>query len=93
MTGRAHPGITAILMERLLIFLAVLIVIAIGVLVLRTASRGRRPPLRMDSDFHDDATDLLVGPLRRPKASPIDRSAEVIEASPRPPVEQQEQGR
>lgn len=83
-TGPAHPGITAILMERLLIFLAVLIVVAIGTIVLRMALRGRRPPLRMDSDFHDDDTDLLIGPIRRRAESPIDRSAQVIDVTPRP---------
>ncbi|MBE7199548.1 MAG: hypothetical protein INR70_17345 [Parafilimonas terrae] len=71
-------------MERLLIFLAVLIVVAIGALVLRMASRGRRPPLRMDSDFHDDDTDVLIGPIRRRGESPIDRSAQVIDVMPHP---------
>lgn len=67
-------------MERLLIFLAVLVLIVAGTLVVAMMSRGRRPPLQMDSEFHADDTDLLVGPLRR--ASPIDRSAQVLDATP-----------
>ncbi len=69
-------------MERLLIFLAVLIVVAIGALVLRTASRNRRPPLQMDSEFRDEDTDLLIGPPRRRAGSPIDRSAETLDITP-----------
>ena len=67
-------------MERLLIFLAVLVLIVAGTLVVAMMSRGRRPPLQMDSEFLPDDTDLLVGPLRR--TSPIDRSAQVLDASP-----------
>jgi hypothetical protein len=67
-------------MERLLIFLAVLVLIAAGTLVVAMMSRGRRPPLQMDSEFHEDDTDLIVGPLRR--ASPIDRAAQVLDATP-----------
>jgi len=69
-------------MERLLIFLAVLIVVAIGAFVLRTASRNRRPPLQMDSEFLDEDTDLLIGPLSRRAGSPIDRSAETLDITP-----------
>lgn len=69
-------------MERLLIFLAVLVLIAAGAIVVAMASRGRRPPLHMDSEFHEDDTDFLIGPLRRDRASPIDRSAEVIDVTP-----------
>ena len=71
-------------MERLLIFLAVLIVIAIGTIVLRSARRARRPDLRMDSEFEDEDTELLIGPLRRPAASPIDRSAPTLDITPAP---------
>jgi hypothetical protein len=71
-------------MERLLIFLAVLIVVTVGALVLGAARRGRRPDLRMDSEFEDEDTDLLIGPLRRPAASPIDRSAQILDITPEP---------
>jgi hypothetical protein len=68
-------------MERLLIFLAVLILVTAGALVVAMASRGRRPPLRMDSEFHDDDTDILTRPVSR-RTSPIDRSADVIDVTP-----------
>jgi hypothetical protein len=71
-------------MERLLISLAVLIVITIGALVLRMALRAGRPDLRMDNEFEDEDTDLLIGPLRRPAASPIDRSAQTLDITPQP---------
>ncbi len=66
-------------MERLLIFLAVLVVIVVGAIVAALAARSRRPPLHMDSEFHHDDTDLLIGPLGRRKESPIDRSAETLD--------------
>ncbi|GJE36735.1 hypothetical protein [Methylobacterium persicinum] len=69
-------------MERLLIFLAVLVLIAAGAMVFAMAARGRRPPLHMDSEFHEDDTDILVGPVGRTRGSPIDRSAEVLDAAP-----------
>jgi hypothetical protein len=71
-------------MERLLIFLAVLVVVAIGALVLRAASRHRRPPLHMDNEFHDEDTDLIIGPIRRRADSPIDRSAQTLDVTPTP---------
>lgn len=71
-------------MERLLIFLAVLVLIAVGAMVAVMAARGRRAPLQMDSDFHHDDTDLLIGPLSRRRESPIDRNAEVIDITPEP---------
>ena len=71
-------------MERLLIFLAVLIVVAIGALVLRAASRNRRPSLHMDSEFLDEDTDLIIGPSRCRAGSPIDRSAQILDAVPQP---------
>lgn len=77
-TSRYH----SLLMERLLIFLAVLVLIAAGAIVIAMASRGRRPPLHMDSEFHEDDTDFLVGPLRGRRSSPIDRSAEVLDVTP-----------
>lgn len=69
-------------MERLLIFLAVLVLIVVGAIVAAMASRSRRPPLHMDSEFHHDDTDLLIGPVGRRRESPIDRSAEIIDVTP-----------
>lgn len=69
-------------MERLLIFLAVLVLVTAGAVVAVMAARGRRPPLHMDSEFHQDDTDLLVGPIGRGRASPIDRSAQVLDITP-----------
>ncbi|MCJ2014015.1 hypothetical protein [Methylobacterium sp. J-076] len=65
-----------------MIFLAVLVLIAAGTMVVAMASRGRRPPLHMDSEFHADDTDLLIGPVGRGRVSPIDRTAEVIDIAP-----------
>lgn len=70
-------------MERLLIFLAVLVLIVVGAIVAAMAARGRRPPLHMDSEFHHDDTDLLIGPMGRRRESPIDRSADILDAMPR----------
>ncbi|MCJ2027266.1 MULTISPECIES: hypothetical protein [unclassified Methylobacterium] len=69
-------------MERLLIFLAVLVLILVGAIVAALAARSRRPPLHMDSEFHHDDTDLLIGPVGRRRESPIDRSADIIDVSP-----------
>ena len=71
-------------MERLLIFLAVLVLILVGAIVAALAARSRRPPLHMDSEFHHDDTDLLIGPVGRRRESPIDRNAEVIDITPDP---------
>jgi hypothetical protein len=66
-------------MERLLIILAVLTCAAVGVAVVAMSARGRRPPLRMDSELDETDEHMVlssVGPLK----SPIDRSAQVLDA-------------
>ncbi|AWN35290.1 hypothetical protein [Methylobacterium radiodurans] len=67
-------------MELLLILGAVLACTVAGVIVVRMSAQGRRPPLRLDSELDARDEDLLtrVGPIR----SPIDRSAEVLDAEP-----------
>lgn len=69
-------------MERLLIFLAVLVLIVVGAIVAAMAARSRRAPLHMDSEFHQDDTDLLIGPVGRRRESPIDRTAEILDVTP-----------
>ena len=69
-------------MERLLIFLAVLVLIVVGAIVAAMAARSRRPPLHMDSEFPQDDTDLLIGPIGRRRESPIDRSADILDITP-----------
>jgi hypothetical protein len=65
-------------MELLLILGAVLACTVAGVIVVRMSAQSRRPPLRLDSELDARDEDLLtrVGPAR----SPIDRSAEVLDA-------------
>ena len=66
-------------MERLLIILAVLVCVAAGIAALAMAGRGRRPPLRMDHDLDEDDEHLILGSVGSPE-SPIDRSAQVLDA-------------
>lgn len=66
-------------MELILILAAVLACLVAGVAVAAMSARGRRPPLRLDNDLDERDEDFLlteVGPTR----SPIDRSADVLEA-------------
>lgn len=65
-------------MERLLIFVAVLICVSAGVGVLAMAARSRRAPLRMDSELDEVDEDLLTAGLGA-RESPIDRRAQVID--------------
>lgn len=75
-------------MERLLIILAVLVCVAAGVAVVAMSARGRRPPLRMGADLDADDEHLLLDSVGTP-GSPIDRSAQVLDAQvlDREPVE------
>lgn len=66
-------------MERLLIILAVLVCVVAGIAVVAMSVRGRRPPLRMDGDLDEDDAHLLLGSVGTPE-SPIDRSAQVLDA-------------
>ena len=66
-------------MERLLIILAVLVCVAAGIAAVAMAARGRRPPLRMDHDLDEDDEHLLLGSVGTAE-SPIDRSAQVLDA-------------
>ncbi|MDP4024663.1 hypothetical protein Q8W71_18715 [Methylobacterium sp. NEAU 140] len=66
-------------MERLLIILAVLIGVAAGVSVIAMRARSQRPPLRMDHDVDEADEPLVLGRIGAP-ASPIDRSAEILDA-------------
>jgi hypothetical protein len=66
-------------MERLLIILAILVFVAAGVAVAAMAARGRREPLRMDSELDVEDEALLIGKVGAP-GSPIDRTAEILDA-------------
>ena len=66
-------------MERLLIILAVLIGVAAGLSVVAMRTRSLRPPLRMDHDVDEADEPLVLGRVGTP-ASPIDRSAEILDA-------------
>lgn len=65
-------------MERLLIILAILVFVVAVVAVAAMAARGRRAPLRMQSELDVEDEDLLIGEIGAP-ASPIDRSAQVLD--------------
>ncbi|MBP1182221.1 hypothetical protein [Methylobacterium sp. PvR107] len=65
-------------MERLLIFLAVLVFAVAIATVLAMAARMRREPLRMDSELDVDDEHLFIGSVG-PRPSPIDRSAQVLD--------------
>lgn len=66
-------------MERLLIILAVLVCVVAGIAAVAMAARGQRAPLRMGHDLDEDDEHLLLGSVG-PPASPIDRSAQVLDA-------------
>ena len=65
-------------MERLLIFLAVLICVVAGVAVVAMSARGRREPLRMGAELDAEDEHLVIGTVAAP-ASPIDREAEILD--------------
>jgi hypothetical protein len=66
-------------MERLLIILAVLVFAVAVVAVAAMVARGRREPLRMGAELDAEDEDLLIGTIGAP-ASPIDRTAQVLDA-------------
>lgn len=66
-------------MELILILAAVLACIVAGVAVVALSARQRRPPLRLDSEHDEHDEDLLLAEVG-PSHSPIDRTAEVLEA-------------
>ena len=66
-------------MERLLIILAVLTCVAVGVAVVAMMGRGRRPPLRLDSELDAEDEHIVLGSVGAPE-SLIDRSAQVLDA-------------
>lgn len=68
-------------METLLILAAVAACAAAGIVALRLVARGRREPLRMDSD-HDAADEALLLAEVGPSESPIDRSDAVLDLDP-----------
>ncbi len=66
-------------MELPLIILAVLVCVVAGIAAVAMSVRGRRPPLRMGTDLDVDDEHLLLGAVGAPD-SPIDRSAQVLDA-------------
>jgi hypothetical protein len=65
-------------MERLLIILAILVFAAAGVAVAAMVARGRRAPLRLDTEFDAEDEHLLIGSVGA-AGSPIDRTAQVLD--------------
>ncbi|WP_375462669.1 hypothetical protein [uncultured Methylobacterium sp.] len=68
-------------METVLILAAVTACAAAGLVALALTARGRRAPLRMDSDL-DEVDERMVLASVAPPASPIDRSAAVSDLDP-----------
>ena len=68
-------------METLLILAAALACAVAGTLVLRLLARGRRAPLRLDSEHDADDEALLLAEIG-PSRSPIDRSGAVLDLDP-----------
>ncbi|MCJ2106089.1 hypothetical protein MKK70_12020 [Methylobacterium sp. E-041] len=68
-------------METLLILAAVAACAVAGTVVLWLLARGRREPLRLDSE-HDAADEALLLAEIGPTASPIDRSGAVLDLEP-----------
>ncbi|KQP77713.1 hypothetical protein ASF60_07115 [Methylobacterium sp. Leaf113] len=81
-------------METLLILGALAALLFSGCLVASQLARARRPELRMarEEDLLDEAdgADLLIRGLEPPRASPIDRTATILEVeavkTPSPPT-------
>ena len=65
-------------MERLLIFLAILIFAVALVSVAAMVARGRRAPLRMDTELDVEDEHLVIGAVGV-RHSPIDRAAQVLD--------------
>lgn len=77
-------------METFLILAAVVAVAISVVAVARTMSRARRPPLRLPhEDTIEDDDEHMMESFAPPQASPIDRSAPVLDLEPvEPPARQ-----
>ena len=73
-------------METILILSAVGALLFCGLLVASVLARGQRPELRMsrETDLIDEADDeeALIRSVQPPQASPIDRSAPILEIQP-----------
>jgi hypothetical protein len=76
-------------METLLILGALGVLLFSGFLVALQLARGRRPELRMarEEDLldEDDGENLLLRSLEPPRASPIDRTATILDIEPERP--------
>lgn len=75
-------------METILILSAVGALLFCSLLVASLLARGQRPELRMsrETDLIDEAHDeeALIRSVQPPRASPIDRSAPILEVQPPP---------
>ncbi|MBE7246269.1 MAG: hypothetical protein INR63_15075 [Actinomycetospora chiangmaiensis] len=65
-------------MERLLIFLAILVFAVAVVSVVSMAARSRRAPLRLETELDVEDEDLVLGSVGT-RRSPIDRTAQVLD--------------
>ena len=65
-------------MARLLIILAIVAFVVAGLAVAAMTARGRREPLRMNSELDVADEDLLIGSVG-PRVSPIDRTAQDLD--------------
>lgn len=77
----ARHGVTLRHMETVLILAAVAACVIAGLVVVALSARGRRAPLRMDSDL-DEADERMLLAAAAPAASPIDRSGAVLDLDP-----------
>lgn len=71
-------------METTLILAAVAALAISGVMVATMMTRSRRPELRMgrEEDLAADGEETLMRSIEPPRASPIDRSATILEIEP-----------
>ena len=65
-------------MERLLIFLAILVFAVAVVSIVAMVARGRRAPLRLETDLDVEDEDLVLESVGT-RWSPIDRTAQVLD--------------
>jgi hypothetical protein len=65
-------------MERLLIFLAILVFAVAVVAAVAMVARGRRAPLRLDTELDVEDEHLVIGSVGT-RRSPIDRTAQIID--------------
>lgn len=71
-------------METTLILSALAVLAISGVMVATMMTRSRRPELRMDreEDLAAEGEESLMRSIEPPRASPIDRSATILEIEP-----------